>query len=143
MCLSLFEGGARDRGQIRSSPIGYATATSSFSNTAYRHSNFASVLSLGRGRLVRPLPGFGWGRLLAPPSLRWVGVALGAPFPFASSWLGPLSGFLLWGGFSLPPSPLPVCPPGVVGSGLVENDERNFWELAFALICSSSYFCLL
>ena len=91
MCLSLFEGGARDRGQIRSSPIGNGTATGS--NT-YRHSYLASLLFWCRGWPLcapspgsvgvacrRPLPWLGWGRPGRPLPLRLlvVGAPVGVP----------------------------------------------------------------
>ena len=105
-------GGARDRGQIRSSPIGYGTATGS--NT-YRHSYLVFFFVLAPGRLVRPLPGFGWGRLSAPPSVAGLGSPW-APPPLCLLVVGAPVGVPSVGGLlpsSFPPSGGPPWGCGV------------------------------
>ena len=140
MCLSLFEGGARDRGQIRSSPIGTGIVTS---NTAYRHSYLAFSFVLVSGvALVRPLPGFGWGRLSAPPSV----AGLGSPWAPPSLCLlvvGAPVGVPSVGGLlpsSFPPSGVPPWGCGVRTS---TKRQAKLLGTCLRLLGSSSYFCLL
>ena len=96
----------------------------------HRHSYLVFCFVLGPGRLVRPLPGFGWGRLSAPPSV----AGLGSPWAPPSLCLlvvGAPVGVPSVGGLlpsSFPPSGVPPW-----GCGVRTSTSRQAKPLRFCL----------